>query len=106
MNRGRLRRTEPLRCSAALVPTRGLGTRTFAYGADIASAPGEYTPGTPRGRWLMAHELAHVAQQPAPLALGAPPGPAHPEGFAATRAITDALRLHALQRAAAGDLAP
>jgi hypothetical protein len=35
-----------------------------------------------------------------------PPGPAHPEGFAAARAVTEALGLHAMQRAAAEDLAP
>lgn len=36
----------------------------------------------------------------------APPGPAHPEGFATVRAVTEAIGLHALQRAAAKDLAP
>jgi hypothetical protein len=32
-------------------------------GSDIAFAPGEYAPRTTSGRWLLAHELAHVVQQ-------------------------------------------
>ncbi len=37
--------------------------RAFAVGRDIAFGPGEYAPGTPAGDALLAHELAHVAQQ-------------------------------------------
>ena len=40
-----------------------LSARAFAYGTDIGFAPGEYAPHTPKGRWLLAHELAHVVQQ-------------------------------------------
>ena len=40
-----------------------LGARAFACGNDIAFARGEYAPETDSGRRLMAHELAHVAQQ-------------------------------------------
>ena len=37
--------------------------RAFTVGRDIAFAAGEYQPHTPAGRHLIAHELAHVAQQ-------------------------------------------
>ena len=37
--------------------------RAFTVGSHIAFAPGEYRPGTLEGDALIAHELAHVAQQ-------------------------------------------
>jgi hypothetical protein len=37
--------------------------RAFTLGADIAFGSGEYRPGTLVGDALLAHELAHVAQQ-------------------------------------------
>jgi hypothetical protein len=40
-----------------------LHARAFTVGRHIAFAPGEYRPGTPIGDALIAHELAHVAQQ-------------------------------------------
>jgi hypothetical protein len=40
-----------------------IGANAFAAGDDLAFAPGRYAPGTARGRELLAHELAHVAQQ-------------------------------------------
>ncbi|MCO8145605.1 DUF4157 domain-containing protein [Rhodovulum tesquicola] len=42
---------------------RGIGARAYTLGQNIAFAPGEYTPGSPRGRHLMAHELTHTLQQ-------------------------------------------
>ena len=36
----------------------------YASGSHIAFASGEFAPDTSRGRHLLAHELAHVAQQP------------------------------------------
>jgi hypothetical protein len=42
---------------------RSLGARAFATGPDIVFAAGAYSPGTQQGRWLLAHELAHVVQQ-------------------------------------------
>ena len=42
---------------------RSIDASAFTLGRDIALAPGEYEPGTPAGRHLLAHELAHVAQQ-------------------------------------------
>jgi Domain of unknown function (DUF4157) len=40
-----------------------LHARAFAYGPHVAFAASEYAPQTPTGRRLIAHELAHVAQQ-------------------------------------------
>jgi Domain of unknown function (DUF4157)/Protein-glutamine gamma-glutamyltransferase len=40
-----------------------LGARAFATGRHVAFGAGEYAPGTPVGDALLAHELAHVAQQ-------------------------------------------
>lgn len=40
-----------------------LGARAFALGHDIYFSAGEYAPESPGGRWLLAHELAHVVQQ-------------------------------------------
>lgn len=37
--------------------------RAYTVGRDIIFAAGEYRPHTPAGRWLLAHELAHVIQQ-------------------------------------------
>lgn len=41
---------------------RSVGARAFALGEDLVFARGEYRPETPGGRELLAHELAHVAQ--------------------------------------------
>jgi hypothetical protein len=40
-----------------------LNARAFTVGHNVAFAAGEYQPGTPIGDALIAHELAHVAQQ-------------------------------------------
>ncbi|HEX6606289.1 MAG TPA: DUF4157 domain-containing protein, partial [Chloroflexia bacterium] len=42
---------------------RRLQARAYTVGNSIHFAPGEYRPGTPAGRHLLAHELAHVLQQ-------------------------------------------
>lgn len=48
--------------SAARSATQ-LGSRAFASGPHLVFGAGEYAPGTRGGRWLLAHELAHVVQQ-------------------------------------------
>lgn len=53
-----------------------LNARAFTYGEHVSFAGGEYRPGTESGRRLLAHELAHVAQQGA--------APLHPGATAAT----------------------
>ena len=40
-----------------------LGANAFTQGTDIHFAPGTYTPDTPAGDRMIAHELAHVVQQ-------------------------------------------
>jgi hypothetical protein len=42
---------------------RQLGARAFTLDRDIVFGPNEFAPGKAEGRWLLAHELAHVAQQ-------------------------------------------
>lgn len=42
---------------------RALSARAFATGRDVFFRGGEYDPGSPRGRELIAHELSHVIQQ-------------------------------------------
>lgn len=41
----------------------GLSARAFTVGEDVYFGAGEYRPDTETGRRLLAHELAHVAQQ-------------------------------------------
>jgi hypothetical protein len=41
----------------------GLGARAFTVGEHVSFGAGEYQPGTPEGDAIIAHELAHVAQQ-------------------------------------------
>ena len=48
---------------------RAVSARAFTVGSDIFFAPGQYNPGTSSGNELIAHEVAHVAQQ-----RGAPAG--------------------------------
>jgi hypothetical protein len=40
-----------------------LGARAFAWGRNVAFAEGQFAPETLPGRWILAHELAHVIQQ-------------------------------------------
>ena len=42
---------------------QALGAHAFALGEHIAFDSGRFQPGEPAGRFLLAHELAHVAQQ-------------------------------------------
>lgn len=42
---------------------RRMNARAFTSGRDVAFARGEYTPHSPAGKRLMAHELTHALQQ-------------------------------------------
>ena len=42
---------------------RAVAARAYTVGSDVVFGRGEYAPSTPRGRQLLAHELAHVVQQ-------------------------------------------
>ena len=48
---------------AAAAATRATGAEGLALGDDVALAVGRHDPASPRGRALLAHELAHVVQQ-------------------------------------------
>ncbi len=48
---------------AAAHQAEALGAHAYTAGTDIGFAPGAYAPGTAAGDQLLAHELAHVAQQ-------------------------------------------
>jgi hypothetical protein len=42
---------------------RAVGALAYTVGSDVVFGTGQYLPHTDRGRWLLAHELAHVVQQ-------------------------------------------
>ena len=42
---------------------RSINARAFTLGKNVVFGSGEYTPGTGKGRHLLAHELTHVMQQ-------------------------------------------
>jgi hypothetical protein len=42
---------------------RSVSARAFTTGGDVFFAGGQYAPGSPAGRELLAHELTHVVQQ-------------------------------------------
>jgi hypothetical protein len=49
--------------AAADRSARALGARAYAAGSHLVFASGQYAPATSEGRRLLAHELAHTAQQ-------------------------------------------
>gem|GEM_PF-6521347 len=49
--------------AVATQSARAIGARAYTFGADIVFADGLYDLGSDSGRTLIAHELAHVAQQ-------------------------------------------
>jgi hypothetical protein len=51
--------------SRAHAAAQTITARAYTLGPNIAFAHGEFSPGTQEGRRLIAHELAHVAQQTA-----------------------------------------
>ncbi len=40
-----------------------MGARAFTQGSDVFVRSGDYAPGSPAGKHLLAHELTHVVQQ-------------------------------------------
>lgn len=49
---------------------QALDARAFTTGSDVFFRQGQYAPGSPEGRELLAHELTHVVQQGATSASG------------------------------------
>ncbi|HXH78122.1 DUF4157 domain-containing protein [Nocardioides sp.] len=68
-----------VRLHGAYDGARDLGADAFALGRVVAFAPGAFDPTTPRGRALLAHELAHVVlergEPPAVSTQKSPPTP-------------------------------
>jgi hypothetical protein len=69
--------------SRASESTKALHALAYTTGRDIAFREGSFAPGTPDGRRLLAHELAHVVQQgahggarPGEITIGEPSSPA------------------------------
>ena len=77
-----------------------LNARAFAVGNQVGFAPGEYRPGTQEGDALLAHELAHVAQQQE-----GPAAPAAAERDANRSAVRAAVALWS-SRPGSGSAAP
>lgn len=48
---------------ASAATARGLNAAAYTIGTDIGFGAGQFQPQAPRGRRILAHELAHVAQQ-------------------------------------------
>lgn len=46
----------------AAASAKAIKARAYAVGSNVVFGAGQYAPDSNRGRWLMAHELAHVAQ--------------------------------------------
>ena len=47
----------------AAASAQSLNAQAYTLGDNVVFGPGRYAPGTPSGRSLIAHELAHVIQQ-------------------------------------------
>ena len=47
---------------SAAITAASIGARSYTTGSDIGFAPGDFASHTCEGRQLLAHELAHVAQ--------------------------------------------
>jgi hypothetical protein len=81
----------------AAAAATSMNARAFTIGRDIAFAGGEYAPGTIIGDALLAHELAHVAQQEEAQQDGAMPF--QPKSEAATGELerdADSVAVHAV----------
>jgi len=61
--------------AAAADSARGIGARAYTLGSDVAFASGQWQPDTDSGRHLIAHELAHLAQNGAAVRRDGPPAP-------------------------------
>ena len=76
----------------AAASAEAIQARAYTRGRDVVFGSGEYAPDSHRGRWLVAHELAHVVQQASPDRSGVlqrqPAAPAVPAYRDCTAAIT------------------
>ena len=76
----------------AAASAQAIQARAYTRGRDVVFGSGEYAPDSHRGRWLVAHELAHVVQQASPDRSGVlqrqPAAPAVPAYRDCTAAVT------------------
>lgn len=83
-----------------------IGALAYAAGPHVVFGADQYRPGTAAGRRLLAHELAHVAQQPAAastaLVLGSPDAPAEAEAATVADRVTRGAPAAATANPAAG----
>ena len=56
---------------------RGINALAYTSGSDIVFADGQYVPSSDTGRRLIAHELAHIAQQDGAAGASGAPGMGH-----------------------------
>src|SRR3546814_4845239 len=78
---------------------RVLFRSAVAVGCDVVFGSGRWRPDTPKGRWLLAHELAHVGQANLRDARGsAPSADAAVEHDAARRSEEHTSELQSLMR--------
>jgi outer membrane protein OmpA-like peptidoglycan-associated protein len=83
--------------AGAVESAAAMRATAYTVGSHIAFASGHYAPGTPVGRQLLAHELAHVVQQAgATVATGATAAAALEIGPVNTPAEREAERVAAL----------
>jgi hypothetical protein len=87
---------------------RAVNARAYTVGRQIVMGAGQYAPGTTAGRGLLAHELAHVVQQPGGLALqtkleiGRANGPSEDQADGAAEAVLNGRATAAYRFASAG----
>ncbi len=48
--------------SQAASSAKAINAKAYTVGSDVVFGAGQYAPDSSRGRWLIAHELAHVVQ--------------------------------------------
>jgi hypothetical protein len=83
---------------------RSLQAVAFADGANLHFSAGAYAPSTDSGRRLLAHEVSHVVQPPAPSGVpmvGRADDPAERAADRSASRLVDALRRSAIDNAAA-----
>lgn len=79
--------------STAASLARGASAQAYTVGHNVVFGSGQYQPGSPSGRQLLAHELAHVVQQENSSGPGANAATYESEASAASRRIESGERV-------------